>query len=55
MTAPRPHYLQRIDERTRRRLERINAGVSLLEVLGYAAAICIGLALSAAWPMGFAS
>lgn len=52
---PRPTYLRRIDERNSRRLARAHAGAGLLEALAYAAAVVLGLALSACWPLGFAA
>lgn len=52
---PRPVYLRRIDERNAHRLARVRAGMGLLEALGYAAAVAVGLLLSHLWPLGVAS
>ena len=53
--STRPACLLRIEQRTAHTQARIRAGVKLLEALLYVAAIWIGLALSATWPMGFAA
>lgn len=51
----RPSCLLRVDERNRRLLARVRAGVKLLEVLSYVAAGLLAVAFSVAWPMGFAA